>query len=351
MYEGIGGKFGDFLMQLDDFAQYAKSDATPSEKKSFLSVNDSDSESDNEVRDEVPRLLNDSDQEASDLEMDLSDSDSDDDDDDDEEEEEEEDEEEEEVEEGEGWFDDADEYAVAGHDYSRNRSNSGDSGSDDEGDSGSDSGSDDGDSSGDEDDFPEQDHAPGSTYRPVQGEDIYGRVVDSGAGSSTTTSKYMPPAVRKKMEEEAARKAGTTSTGSATKTVGAAAFTIDDNSEQSRLLKRKINGQLNRLSEQSRDSIVKGLQEIFAQNSFTLCCHILKDCLLSVCSNSTQLMNTLIPHYAGLIAALHHSVDFQIGSYVLESLVVKLYSVSFITCMLSLVFILYYNIVAYFCGF
>ena len=114
----------------------------------------------------------------------------------------------------------------------------------------------------------------------------------------------------------------------------AVALAIDDDSEQSRLLQRQINGQFNRLSEQSRDSIVKGLQEVFARNSFTLCCHTLRGCLLSVCSNATQLMSTLIPHYAGLVAALHYSVDFQIGSYILESLVVRLYTVSYPPCVM-----------------
>lgn len=315
MYEGIGGKFGDFLMQLDDFAQYAKSDSSLGDRKSFLEGGaEVDSDSDHEVRDVVPRLLNDSDQEASDVDMDNDSNDGS-------EEEGSSEEEESDIEEGEGWFDDASEYAVPAECNENESEGDSEDGSDDE--------------SLDEEEDP--DHAAGSTYRPVLGEDIYGRTLPT-LSASTAPGRYLPPALRKKLEEDAASATATADNGDGKRScVGGGSSSakgsvrlaaIDENSEQTRMVRRQINGLLNRLSEQSRDSIVQGLREVFSSNSFTLCCHLLRDCLLSVCSNATQLMSTLIPHYSGLVAALHFSVDFQIGSFVLESLVVKLSEVS-----------------------
>lgn len=283
MYEGIGGNFGDFLFKLDDFTEYAKSQKNLGE--SFLG-DDSDSDKVEEISDYLPKLLNDSDQEVSDVDADeLQDdelNESDDENVDSSEQESDEDGINEEK--GEGWFDDADEYAHnTGLDNSEIESDT-------------------------ESVLSAQVQAE-DTYRPVSGEDIYGRVL--GDSNTTAASKYVPPALRKRLGE--------------TKPDSASEF--DDSSEQARVVRRQINGQLNRLSEQSRDSIVKALQQIFSQNSFQVCSHILKDCVLTVCSSSTQLMRTLIPHYAGLLAALHFTVDFHIGSFVLEHLVMKLHSI------------------------
>ena len=308
MYEGIGGNFGDFLMKLDDFAEYAKSSETPvGEYKSFLG--DSGGESDEEVYNAVPKLLNDSDQEASDVDVDdeseelpsdseseegqgkqMSDDEAD--------------------EDGEGWFDDIDDY---GAQY-RNEPASNSSDDEEPNDERDESSVDECEHSVD------PDHDFGSTYRPVQGEDIYGRKIEDERAKMSTT-RYIPPSLRKKMQE--ATNESTAIHDSKSKGLVA----IDKNSEQYTILKRKINGQLNRLSEQSRDSIVKGLQDIFSQNSFNMSCHVFTDCILGVCSNASQLMSTLIPLYSGLIAALHFTVDFQIGSFILENLVIKLFKV------------------------
>ena len=69
------------------------------------------------------------------------------------------------------------------------------------------------------------------------------------------------------------------------------------------------------------------LLDVFRENSFTITCTILKECLIAVCANTSQLMTTLVPHYAALVAALHFSVHSDIGAYMVEALTVKLVQV------------------------
>lgn len=87
------------------------------------------------------------------------------------------------------------------------------------------------------------------------------------------------------------------------------------------LLRRQINGLMNRLSDQSKDSILKGLQSIFNSNSIILSNQVLKESIIGICNNSTQLLTSLIPIYASTIAALHFTVGIEVGAFIVESIV------------------------------
>jgi hypothetical protein len=147
LYEGLGGDFGDFLEKLDDVGK--KSNV-------FSTGSDGDSDDDGNHPDEVvarAHIVDDDEQEESDVENGEGDGDAadDDDDDDDDDEEENNDDEEED--------DDDDEEE---------------------------------DDDGDDDEEEEGDGAAtAETYRPVQGEDIYGR---------NTSNAYVPPAARRKLQ-------------------------------------------------------------------------------------------------------------------------------------------------------
>jgi len=128
LYEGLGGDFGDFLEKLDDVGK--KSNV-------FSTGSDGDSDDDGNHPDEVvarAHIVDDDEQEESDVENGEGDGDAADDDDDDDDDEEENNDDEEE--EGDGA-------------------------------------------------------ATAETYRPVQGEDIYGR---------NTSNAYVPPAARRKLQ-------------------------------------------------------------------------------------------------------------------------------------------------------
>ena len=140
----------------------------------------------------------------------------------------------------------------------------------------------------------EEDDEEEEVYRPVEGEDIYGRSVTTEF--STTGSKYVPPARR------AAQMAA-----------------VDDKSTEVQSIRRQINGLMNRLSDQTKDTVVRDLKGIFDKNSLTITCNVLKECIMGACSNPTQMMAALIPIYASVIAALHFVVGLDVGAYLVES--------------------------------
>ena len=159
MFEGLGEDFGDFLVGLDDLEERVKRKDQHLPRRPLSPSQDKDDEATQAPRGLLKgHILDDSEQERSDLEEDML-------------EEEEEEEEEEEVE----------EEVDAGEGDGRELSGS----SDEE---------------GDEEDEDEDEAAKGgsnsSTYHPMPGEDIYGRPT-ADASSSAAGAAYVPPAKRK----------------------------------------------------------------------------------------------------------------------------------------------------------
>eukprot|EP01036_Dinobryon_divergens_P032648 gene32648-42283_t len=147
----------------------------------------------------------------------------------------------------------------------------------------------------DGEEYEEELPTPAETYQPTEGEDIYGRVIGSSA------QKYTPPARRKELVSA-----------------------IDESSDTVRLLRRTFNGFMNKLSDESKDSIIRSLKQLFDSNSITVCSFILRDCIMAACANPTQLMSSLIPIFSAVIAALHFTVGIEVGAFIIESLAVSL---------------------------
>ena len=53
---------------------------------------------------------------------------------------------------------------------------------------------------------------------------------------------------------------------------------------------------------------------------------MLKDCVMDACSNPSQLMTSLIPIYAAMIAALHLAVGADVGAFIIETLAKSLHA-------------------------
>lgn len=85
-----------------------------------------------------------------------------------------------------------------------------------------------------------------------------------------------------------------------------------------------MNGLLNRLGDQSKDSITRSLKALFDSNSLNTSNSILKECTLTVCAKSDQTMITLIPIYTAVISVLHNTVSKDVGAYLIEHLVTLL---------------------------
>ena len=85
-------------------------------------------------------------------------------------------------------------------------------------------------------------------------------------------------------------------------------------------IRRQLNGLMNKLSDQSKDSIIRAIKSIFDRNSVTVASLVLKDAILAACAHPTQVMGNLIPIYAAIVAALHCSISIDVGAYMVENL-------------------------------
>lgn len=86
-----------------------------------------------------------------------------------------------------------------------------------------------------------------------------------------------------------------------------------------------MNGLMNKLCDETKDNVVRALKSLFESNSVTICSFVLKDCIVTACGSETQLMLSLIPVYAAVVAALHFAVGVEVGAYIIESLAVVLH--------------------------
>eukprot|EP00970_Alexandrium_tamarense_P000630 scaffold69_cov198-Alexandrium_tamarense.AAC.70 len=167
-----------------------------------------------------------------------------------------------------------------------------------------DSESEDSDGSQSEDDKSDDDHDVALTYRPTSGEDIYGNKVDS-SGDGIKPTKYVPPHLRKKMQESGDATAHNTD-GNNNATQGAApTAAIAADPQTIRLIQRSLNNSLNRLSDQTLESVSKSIAALYSQYPF----HDMNDCLWTniqlACVPPHMIMSGLIPLYIAAMSGVH----------------------------------------------
>jgi nucleolar MIF4G domain-containing protein 1 len=160
-------------------------------------------------------------------------------------------------------------------------------------------------------------------YTPVAGEDIYGRSIPTSTNKDDN-SIYLPPAKRKQQQQLLLQQQQIQQQQQQSQSA-IRNLNIDDDNENNYLLRRQINGLMNKLSFQSKDTILRSLKQIFENNSIMICSIILKDTILLACSNTSQLMLTIIPIYATIIASLHCIVNIDIGAIIIEFLINSFY--------------------------
>ena len=211
MYEGMDGNFGDFLMELDDLTDMIagknKKDRVFAKSNTGTDEVEEEDESPEEIH-VVGHCIDDDAQEQSDID------DNDVDDDDEEEEEGEEEEEKEEEEEG-----------ASGEEVDDNDND------DDDDDDDNDDDVDDASS-----DRQDAKRLNSHEYHPTQGEDIYGRIKNNDQ-TGATAAKYVAPARRKQL-----------------------LTTIDESSEQVKVIRKSMRGIMNRLSDQTKDATARAMK-------------------------------------------------------------------------------------------
>eukprot|EP01039_Chlorochromonas_danica_P002660 gene2660-2904_t len=134
------------------------------------------------------------------------------------------------------------------------------------------------------------------TYRPVQGEDIYGRIIDPASASAASTAKYVPPSKR------LAAQLG----------------------EGDALLKHRMTGLMNKLSESSRDFIVKEMVALFREYSTYHCLEVLSQRLFQASLLPHSVMTGLIPLQMTVVSALHLIQGTDVGATIIEKTFAKL---------------------------
>ena len=192
-------------------------------------------------------------------------------------------------------------------------------------------GSDDGSSSNeesgsesDEDDNDEPvdtaDHDESLTYRPTSGEDIYGNKIDSTNIDGKKPTKYIPPHLRKTLDQS------TTIDDTNDSSKSQAAISAAD-PETIQHIQRQLNNILNRLSNQTLESVSKSLSKLYATYPF----HDVNECLWkniqNACIPPHMIMSGLIPLYIGAMAGVHWlgGDGIQLGGNLVEWSVVRLF--------------------------
>ncbi|ETV98404.1 hypothetical protein, variant [Aphanomyces invadans] len=132
-----------------------------------------------------------------------------------------------------------------------------------------------------------------TTVSAVVEEDIYGRP-KAPPVSSSGSSRYVPPHLR---------------------------LASSNNENLLREIRRRVNGQLNRLSESNMESIAMEFESIYRSHVRADVNRVLLEALLASCCHETQVMTQLITVHAALLAALFHSVGTEIIGFFIENFV------------------------------
>eukprot|EP00986_Skeletonema_menzelii_P002624 scaffold719_cov145-Skeletonema_menzelii.AAC.1 len=177
--------------------------------------------------------------------------------------------------------------------------------------SGSDDDDDDDDSNASDDTV--EDHDNALTYRPSMGEDIYGNLIENGSGDTVKPTKYVPPHLRKKLQ-------GTESNGEDGGSDVVAETSSKADPETILQIKRSLNNSLNRLSENTIESVSKALSSLYSEYPF----HDINDCVWDnmrlACVPPHAVMSGLIPLYVAAMAGVHWlgGDGIQLGGCIIE---------------------------------
>lgn len=148
-------------------------------------------------------------------------------------------------------------------------------------------------------------------------EDIYGRPVVQGGDGSKAPSAYLPPHLRRKLQAEAE------ATAAAAKSSGVVGpSSMDD--QAIREITRRLNGQLNRISESNMESICLEIEKLYRETGRSVLNQILYEKIRQISCHPKQIMTPLIKVCGALIAALFHSVGTEVGGFFIEKFVLDM---------------------------
>ncbi|KAL7578336.1 hypothetical protein ACA910_012742 [Epithemia clementina (nom. ined.)] len=146
------------------------------------------------------------------------------------------------------------------------------------------------------------------TYRPAEGEDIYGHVLDDKGDDSVKKTKYIPPHLR-----------------------AAAARDVNDENntktkESRAAIQRSLNNSLNRLSEDTLCTVAQSMAQLYSSHATGN----VNDCIWENCNQAcllarSFLMTGLIPLYAAALVGVHIQKGdaAHLGEFIIERAVTE----------------------------
>ncbi|EGC28514.1 hypothetical protein DICPUDRAFT_160053 [Dictyostelium purpureum] len=151
-------------------------------------------------------------------------------------------------------------------------------------------------------------------------EDIYGRIVNTKTGEiikdnkgvsegSAPSNKYVPPHLRNQPQQQQQKQ-----DQNATSKPNYLNIEVDP------ILKKKINGLMNKLAINNFYTIFNEISELFDNNPRNSMKQILTQLILTNCSESTQVVHSIIHIYTALISGLHSSIGTDIGGHIIEAI-------------------------------
>jgi nucleolar MIF4G domain-containing protein 1 len=115
---------------------------------------------------------------------------------------------------------------------------------------------------------------------------------------TASASAYVPPHLRNKTDSHSTLSA--------------------EDQRQQMLLKRRVQGLYNKLTEGNIDSIATELRGIYAENARRLVNTVLCDSLIATCSTPSSLVPALLMAAAALITSLNNAIGVQVGAMFVE---------------------------------
>ena len=155
----------------------------------------------------------------------------------------------------------------------------------------------------------EPDHDAADTYRPSQGEDIYGNKLGDGESGGRKPGKYVPPHLRGKGSTQNAENHDA------------------ENQEKLRQIQRLLNNALNRLSDDTLISVAQQVVQVYSNHPTQMVNDMIWKNSMQACVATPMLMTGLIPAYVACLVGAHIQTGdtVQIGEFVLEKVVSEMW--------------------------
>ncbi len=166
-----------------------------------------------------------------------------------------------------------------------------------------------------------KDHDEKYTYRPLPGQDLYGNIVDTNLTDNEKPKKYIPPHLRNKQLQQPNNDQSNSQQND----------DYDDPERKANLmsLQRILNNNLNRLADNTLESVGKSISSIYSSNQYSI--RDTNDCfwknIKTACVVEHMVRTSLIPIYIACVSGVHFQAgdSVQLGGDIMERSVLALW--------------------------